>query len=41
MKNYLQNSRPSSLVPTVVEQTQRGERGWDIFSRLRRRAGPG
>jgi ATP-dependent Clp protease protease subunit len=24
----------SSLVPTVVEQTHRGERGWDIFSRL-------
>jgi len=23
-----------SLVPTVVEQTHRGERGWDIFSRL-------
>jgi ATP-dependent Clp protease protease subunit len=23
-----------SLVPTVVEQTQRGERGWDLFSRL-------
>jgi ATP-dependent Clp protease protease subunit len=22
------------LVPTVVEQTHRGERGWDIFSRL-------
>jgi ATP-dependent Clp protease, protease subunit len=22
------------LVPTVIEQTQRGERGWDIFSRL-------
>ncbi len=22
------------LVPTVVEQSQRGERGWDIFSRL-------
>jgi len=22
------------LVPTVVEQTQRGERGWDLFSRL-------
>ena len=21
-------------VPTVVEQTQRGERGWDVFSRL-------
>jgi ATP-dependent Clp protease protease subunit len=24
----------SDLVPTVVEQTQRGERGWDLFSRL-------
>jgi ATP-dependent Clp protease protease subunit len=24
----------SYLVPTVIEQTQRGERGWDIFSRL-------
>lgn len=24
----------SYLVPTVVEQSQRGERGWDIFSRL-------
>jgi len=22
------------LIPTVVEQTSRGERGWDIFSRL-------
>jgi ATP-dependent Clp protease, protease subunit len=22
------------LIPTVVEQSQRGERGWDIFSRL-------
>ena len=22
------------LVPTVIEQTARGERGWDIFSRL-------
>jgi ATP-dependent Clp protease, protease subunit len=22
------------LIPTVVEQTHRGERGWDIFSRL-------
>lgn len=22
------------LIPTVIEQTQRGERGWDIFSRL-------
>jgi ATP-dependent Clp protease, protease subunit len=24
----------ASLIPTVVEQTHRGERGWDIFSRL-------
>src|SRR4051812_23382577 len=24
----------TALVPTVVEQTQRGERGWDLFSRL-------
>src|SRR5438067_3380460 len=24
----------ASLVPTVVEQTHRGERGWDLFSRL-------
>jgi ATP-dependent Clp protease, protease subunit len=28
-------SRPySALIPTVVEQTHRGERGWDVFSRL-------
>ncbi len=26
--------RPSNIIPTVVEQTHRGERGWDIFSRL-------
>ncbi|MCB9525659.1 MAG: ATP-dependent Clp endopeptidase proteolytic subunit ClpP [Myxococcales bacterium] len=25
---------PQGLIPTVVEQTHRGERGWDIFSRL-------
>jgi ATP-dependent Clp protease protease subunit len=25
---------PSLLIPTVIEQTHRGERGWDIFSRL-------
>jgi ATP-dependent Clp protease, protease subunit len=25
-----------SLVPTVVEQTHRGERGWDLYSRLLR-----
>ena len=24
----------TALVPTVVEQTHRGERGWDLFSRL-------
>ena len=29
------STRPrGSLIPTVVEQTHRGERGWDIFSRL-------
>jgi ATP-dependent Clp protease protease subunit len=34
------NSKPmvpesmSYLIPTVIEQTHRGERGWDIFSRL-------
>src|SRR5438270_7021656 len=22
------------IIPTVVEQTHRGERGWDLFSRL-------
>ena len=26
--------RGSLLIPTVVEQSHRGERGWDIFSRL-------
>jgi ATP-dependent Clp protease protease subunit len=25
---------PQALIPTVVEQTHRGERPWDIFSRL-------
>ena len=33
MKNYL-GDISRALVPTVVEQTQRGERGWDVFSRL-------
>ena len=28
------NPKMSYLVPTVIEQTHRGERGWDIFSRL-------
>lgn len=27
-------SPQSSIIPTVVEQTHRGERGWDIYSRL-------
>jgi ATP-dependent Clp protease protease subunit len=27
-------SSNSILIPTVIEQTHRGERGWDIFSRL-------
>lgn len=27
-------SPSNSIIPTVVEQTHRGERGWDIFSRL-------
>src|SRR3954470_1141181 len=32
------NAPPPSIgnfiIPTVIEQTHRGERGWDIFSRL-------
>ena len=24
----------ASMIPTVVEQTHKGERGWDVFSRL-------
>jgi ATP-dependent Clp protease protease subunit len=37
MTRYPKNiptSSVSGLIPTVVEQTHRGERGWDIFSRL-------
>ncbi|MES1205868.1 MAG: ATP-dependent Clp protease proteolytic subunit [Pseudomonadota bacterium] len=34
MIGYRGDIRVSALVPTVVEQTQRGERGWDLFSRL-------
>ena len=33
MTRYLLDIR-TSLIPTVVEQTHRGERGWDLFSRL-------
>lgn len=38
MTTYLRDSTGPSLrlVPTVVEQTHRGERGWDIYSRLLR-----
>ena len=25
---------PTALIPTVIEQTHRGERGWDLYSRL-------
>jgi len=28
------NTSQSVLIPTVIEQTHRGERGWDIYSRL-------
>lgn len=27
-------SQTSMIIPTVIEQTHRGERGWDIYSRL-------
>lgn len=33
MMKYPPNMR-ALQVPTVIEQTQRGERGWDLFSRL-------
>lgn len=29
-----EHERFAVIVPTVIEQTHRGERGWDIFSRL-------
>ena len=32
---YGESTRTSGfIIPTVIEQTHRGERGWDIFSRL-------
>jgi ATP-dependent Clp protease protease subunit len=34
MTRYQRDIR--SLIPTVVEQTHRGERGWDLYSRLLR-----
>jgi ATP-dependent Clp protease protease subunit len=30
----VQNLTRAGLIPTVIESTSRGERGWDIFSRL-------
>jgi ATP-dependent Clp protease protease subunit len=30
----IQEARPVALIPTVIEQTHRGERGWDLYSRL-------
>ncbi len=34
IKDELQKSRASGLVPIVIEQTARGERSFDIYSRL-------
>ena len=33
IQNRMAGAR-ARLVPTVIEQTHRGERGWDVFSRL-------
>ena len=30
----MRNAAPTALIPTVIEQTHRGERGWDLYSRL-------
>jgi ATP-dependent Clp protease protease subunit len=30
----MQGAGPVALIPTVIEQTHRGERGWDLYSRL-------
>jgi len=30
----LRAAGPVALIPTVIEQTHRGERGWDLYSRL-------
>ena len=34
MKSIISNNHVNMIIPTVIEQTHRGERGWDIFSRL-------
>ena len=33
-KNKVSNAPNNYLVPTVVEQTNRGERGYDLYSKL-------
>jgi ATP-dependent protease ClpP protease subunit len=33
-QNYDENPHATTLVPMVVEQTNRGERAYDIYSRL-------
>jgi ATP-dependent Clp protease protease subunit len=30
----IRSAAPVALIPTVIEQTHRGERGWDLYSRL-------
>ena len=30
----MRGATPVALIPTVIEQTHRGERGWDLYSRL-------
>jgi ATP-dependent Clp protease protease subunit len=30
----MRGAAPTALIPTVIEQTHRGERGWDLYSRL-------
>jgi len=30
----MRGAAPVALIPTVIEQTHRGERGWDLYSRL-------
>jgi len=34
MKYSADMRRGDAVIPTVIEQTQRGERGWDLYSRL-------
>src|SRR5688572_741281 len=34
MRDSIPPAPQNFIIPTVIEQTHRGERGWDIFSRL-------